>query len=1374
MTIARQFVRLGLVTCAVSALAGARPCAIGQLPAQLDQGRAVQTGFDDDYTEEHWSQVQGFPSDDALAVAQTTDGLLWIATSRGLVRYDGLSFRTVTTVESAAREERCSSVLCDRRDRVWAGFGDDLRRRDRDHGWRRVDLPADRRGGAVVSIAQTDDDAIWCSTERSLFRIAANDVVEQVEPPARDGNDSSAWELLADPEMDGQLYARCASRLGRRDGSKWTQLAASTPTNGGFTGATPARRGGVWLADHHAVRRVVDDRSEQEQELPITVTNQKLAMHEDRRGQLWLGSELGGFGFLVVEGTRSGRNASSAEPSSCITAIFEDREGVVHVGTADRGLTSLTPKRFHSADPFGDRSPLDVANSLGQVLPQSKLRVPERLNTSQSSMRQIACIAPAGDELLVATSIGVVVRCHVVATQDRPKVQFQPRSGLNNIDFAQCLSIAESRDGATWVGTADRGLWRQSPVSPASDAAPSFRPCFDVDRVGHEVVALLADGDGLLVASDRGLFHCTEQELRPVEVEGGPKERVIRDLSRDPDSNVWAAGDDGLLRRDRDGSRFRRVQLREAATDVSSRGVRAFRVVAPDLAVVVWLDGSGLSVVGLGASPLPTVRFSESHSTDLLADASGHVWINSDRGLDRFELSELRETLQQGKSPRRSRARIRDGLPSISMVGPASCRAASLPDGHLWFATDRGLVWFDPAEAVTTCPPVQILVDEVVVDGRPRAVDPDATRIDVPAGANRVQLRVAIPATRSVDDVEFEYRPVGVDLWTRVGRQRDLDFPALHPGVHAFELRACNGDGVWMETPRTIEVVLAPFFWQTNWFKTAAALAVGAAIVVTMRRRQRTALGRERERSAAAERFAAEKSRSDTLLAATEELVCFADADRRVVSMNAAGCRILGERDESRLRSLHLADLFAAPARATIESDVLATLRDRELWSGETELAASDGTPIRALCTLRAHRRADGTLDHWSLVARDLTERVETERTRRRLESELRQAQKLEAIGTLAGGIAHDFNNLLTAILGHAELAREALPRDPRSALEGLDEILEASGRARDLVRQILRFSRRSEHQRSVTTLFAPVQEACRLLHSTLPASIQLVVDLQAQEETVIADPTEIHQCVVNLGTNAAQALTGGSGRIDVKLEPLDAKAELVAGVTGLRVGRYVRLTVADNGCGMTPQVLERAFDPFFTTKPMGEGTGLGLSLVHAIVTSHDGAITVQSELGRGTRFEVYFPVVDAAIEAVQPIELEIPTGQGEELLLVDDERAVLDLSRRMLERLGYRVVAFQSPSAALARFEANGGRYAALVTDLVMSDLNGLQLARRLRAKAPDLPVVLVTGYLVGLDLSDLTSYGVDEIVAKPFTMRSIAEALHRVMQKRRDRATV
>jgi len=397
----------------------------------------------------------------------------------------------------------------------------------------------------------------------------------------------------------------------------------------------------------------------------------------------------------------------------------------------------------------------------------------------------------------------------------------------------------------------------------------------------------------------------------------------------------------------------------------------------------------------------------------------------------------------------------------------------------------------------------------------------------------------------------------------------------------------------------------------------------------------------------------------------------------------------------------------------------------------------------------------------------DITKRKKAEKEKIELELQLSHKQKMEAIGTLAGGIAHDFNNILAAVQGYLELSLDDLPEDS-AVRDNLEQIQSCTNRSAKLVKQILTFSRTDqlEQEKEPVQISSIVKEALRMLRSSLPSTIKICRKIRADSSMVLADPTQIHQVLVNLCTNASYAMREAGGLLEVSLKDVNLKSEARIGDEYLGRGPYVKLSVSDSGCGMEKEVLERIFEPFFSTKEAGEGTGLGLSVVHGIVKSHDGAITVSSTPGEGTTFDIFFPRTESS-RIQKPQSSESITRERKVILLVDDEEMMVGVTRQILERLGFDVVAKTSGIDALEAFQEEPDEFDLVITDQVMPNMTGTQLAKSLISIRPDIPVILCSGFPEKVSTEELKSIGIKEFFMKPISREKIAVIIREVLDK-------
>jgi signal transduction histidine kinase/CheY-like chemotaxis protein len=1323
--------RVGARRGAIAAAAGALMTCGSSAVAAPQEPRASSPGLHEHFVSRVRSRNDGLPDVVARSVAQDRDGFLWIGTFDGLVRHDGTALRQFRLKDDPTLvEDAFVRLLFDREQRLWATGIASLRFRD-DAGWHAIDLPTEFTMEPLPQPAAGPDGRIWIARGVHLAIVDATGRVERVAAPPGGGDGDAGWRMVVDGR--GRVCAWNNGGAWRREEADWFPLLAAAPGHDALRGAAPSPRGGLWCVLGPRALRVVDATVVEERAVPPRLGSDWVELIEDREGALWAGAFNSGLAWIPAEGAACIASVVDGISTSHICALFEDADGVVHVGTGGGGLVSYTPRRVFapSLDPITSRH------------------------------RNVACLAEGADGALLAAirggSILEFADGGVRMVADAPT----PFGRL------EVTGLLRRTDGEVWFGTAQKGLWR---VAGAESTA-----VLGMETTGRHVGALIERDGALWWSSTRGVLRWRDDAEAPEVVAFGGEDGGggAVDLVAHEDGTLIAVGASGLARWD--GAAFRPLILHLDRGFLAGDQFRTARSL-PDGTLLVATDGvEPTLMVGLLRGATRTVSMQtllrDVEVTDLL-HVGDRIWANGDDAIRGFATSELMAFARGGSLPIALRLDTLDGLDTPLTSGPEPRRILADQDGRTWFASIAGLQYLRPAGLRPLQATPRIVLDRCVVDGKAMATAAGASHVRLAAGARHLRLGFSVPATRYAERTMLEYRLQGAAGWTPIGSDRWLDFAAPTPGTHRLELRACNGDGIRAADPTVIGIELEPRFWQTTLAQIALGSLGGLAAAALAWWRVRAHGRAASHRLAAAERLAQAHARADLLLSATDELVCFADDAGAITALNAAGSALLGARGMPQSRR-RLEELVTDEARVEFVATALPAAREHGRWSGETRLRTADERTLPVMASLLVHRLPDGRIDFVSLVARDLSERLATERRRAELETQLRQAQKLEALGTLAGGVAHDFNNLLTAIRGHAELAAMLLAagRSEAEAVDSVSEIVQASERGGEMIRRLLRFSRRGESRREVARLEPVVREACRLVRTTIPSGACFEVEIAAPDATACIDATEIHQVLVNLCTNAAHALRDGRGRIVVRLDTLTLREEEARAFVGLAAGPHLRLSVRDDGCGMTPEVLARMFEPFFTTKPTGKGSGLGLAVVHGIVTSHQGAIRVDSRPGAGTEVAILLPAVAPVVEAVDPESLapeQVPMGEGRRILLVEDDAAVRSVGQRTLELLGYDVTATALPSEAIARVEASPGSFAAVVSDYSMPDWNGIQRARRLHAAAPGLPVVLVTACLNGARPDELIEFGIARMLEKPYERRALALALAEVVRAR------
>ncbi|MDT7042978.1 ATP-binding protein [Candidatus Nitronereus thalassa] len=402
-------------------------------------------------------------------------------------------------------------------------------------------------------------------------------------------------------------------------------------------------------------------------------------------------------------------------------------------------------------------------------------------------------------------------------------------------------------------------------------------------------------------------------------------------------------------------------------------------------------------------------------------------------------------------------------------------------------------------------------------------------------------------------------------------------------------------------------------------------------------------------------------------------------------------------------------------------------------------------------------------------LAHEMAERQRAEQSLRQKERQLQTSRRLEALGTLAGGIAHDFNNILGAILGYTELAIRRI-HDPSRLQDHLHEVTIAGQRAKKLVQQILTFSRKNDPAREVVDLRIVVEEVLHLIKATFPDTVTINYQVREDIGLVLGDPTQIHQVLMNFCTNAEHAMRPNGGILEISLEPFEVSDEFSKNFPELQPGSHVRLNICDSGCGIPPEIAQRIFDPFFTTKKVGEGTGMGLAVVHGIVTNHHGAITLASTPGIGSTFCIYLPCCKSNMETVLKDVKPLLHGT-ESILFVDDEKPLAELGKQILEEIGYTVVACTNGLEALNIFRASPKQFAAVITDQNMPDMMGEQLAQEISHIRPGLPIILCTGYSNSINLDKARAFGIQACLMKPIQNKELGLLLHEIIHRKKEK---
>jgi PAS domain S-box-containing protein len=573
-----------------------------------------------------------------------------------------------------------------------------------------------------------------------------------------------------------------------------------------------------------------------------------------------------------------------------------------------------------------------------------------------------------------------------------------------------------------------------------------------------------------------------------------------------------------------------------------------------------------------------------------------------------------------------------------------------------------------------------------------------------------------------------------------------------YPGRSALKTRLAHGDRIY-----GIMAVSVPAKMAKDEEELAIFSEVGNDIAFALH-----AMASESMKIEAEEKSKASEDRFRALFEMAPDAFYLNDMEGRFIDGNKASENLMGyKREELIGKNLFEAGLLPPDQLPKAAQLLDESLQGRPTGPVELTLNRKDGGQIHVeISTVPA------TISGQNMVlgiARDVTQRKAREEERLKLETQLQQAQKMEAIGTLAGGIAHDFNNILSVIIGYSEIAIVDAPEGSRLTTD-LKTVLNAGNRARRLVQQILSFSRIGQQERVPISINPVIKESLRFLRASLPTSIEIRDVIETDPGIIEGDATQIHQIMMNLCTNAQHAMEEEGGILDVRLARVVVDRQKASRHHDLHTGPYLQLTVTDTGCGMDDKTVANIFDPYFTTKGLGEGTGLGMSVVHGIVNTHGGAVTVESEPGKGTTFHVYFPIIERDEETQEETEGPLPTG-NERILWVDDEPLIVEIGREILGPLGYDVVTRTSSVEALALFKTDPDRFDLVVTDMTMPHMTGDKLAREMMNIRPAIPIILCTGFNKMISENKAEEIGIRAFLMKPLVRKDLAETVRKVL---------
>jgi PAS domain S-box-containing protein len=1296
-----------LVAIGLKALTGAgallvvlsRPAAAQEMPG-LDPKKPISQ-----YVHDTWTIDQGLPQNSVFAIAQGGDGYLWLGTEAGLVRFDGVSFTTFTSANTAGLlDNYVNAIAVDRSSNVWVGTW--VGGVSRFSPGRSEAIP-----GASSSFVNTlyldRAGTMWAGLNSGLARVLGGRFL----PVA--GTDTTVTGLTEDSNgtllagTDEGIFALRAEGLvpwqppgGRIEGPVWTVYRD--------------RKGTLWFGTPEALYHARGARLEKFAAAEGLPPGGVTAILETRNGQLWVGTNEGGIARMVA-GRFQQFTAQDGLSDNDVTALLEDREGSLWVGTRSGGLN-----RF--------REPILT------------------IYTTREGLSANEVWSVYGDrrgDLWVGTSEGGLDRLH-----EGRVTNYTVKDGLPGTSI---FAVLQTRDGVTWAATGNGVARLRSGRWETMSAAG-----FPVTRVA----ALTEDRTGALwLGGNAGLFRWKDGALHDFTREAGLSSQRVRTIVEDRDGTLWIGTHGvGLVRLE--NGRFTTFTTKQGLSNnvIESLFADAHGLWVGTQSGLNLIQNGRITVLPLSADVLMTDLF------QILKDDRGNLWLTSNQGVASVSQQELLDAAggKPGRVPVHQVVAL-DGRRRIEFNGASQNAGWKTPDGRLWFPSIKGLVVVDPAHLTNNPVPPPVHIERLLVDGKD--VDLGGT-VEVPPGLGQLEVQYTATSLLIPERVQFRYRLEGYDEdWVEAGTRRVAYYTQVPGGTYRFRVIAANNDGVWNQDGAVLSFRLEPHFFETWWFLVLCGLAATAALVLVFRIRVRRIkehskdLARlvdertvELQQEVAERRLAEERYRD--LFDANPQPVWVSDRDTlEFLAVNDAASRHYGYSREE-FFAMRLTDLQPSEQGAALPEWIRAA---GDGWRGTSAWhhCKKDGTPIEI--EVAAHAITFAGRPAALIVAADVTDR-------RDLEDRLRQAQKMEAVGQLAGGIAHDLNNVLTAVMAHVDLAVTALPSGS-TILVDLTQAQRAAHRGATMIRKLLGFSRRERLVLKPLHLEQLVAEIAPTLKHMLPEGVEIVHSEEKQLPPVAADAGVVQQMLFNLVTNAGDAMPGG-GRLVINLERATPAEKQMASHDWGTPGHYVVLSVSDNGSGMSEQTVARIFEPYFTTKPAEHGSGLGMAMVYGLMKQHLGYVLVSSTLGKGTEVRLYFPVSAQVVKPAMPEVRHQPQSGNHAILVVDDQEAVRSAASRSLVRFGYRVLSAADGEEGLKMWRADPDGIDLVISDAIMPRMGGLELYEAMSREHPGVRFLLTSGY-TGEEVSQTTPTTVDiPFLAKPWTLQELLTAVRDALE--------
>ena len=1274
-------------------------------------GLTAFDAFEREFVAQRWSIDEGLPQVSATDVVQSSDGYLWVTTFGGIARFDGYEFQIFDLSNSPTLEtNRFLSALEGADGQMWFGAeSGELVRFDGETFHTIIGLGVDFEASARAMALDANDE-LWCATHAGVF-VVRDDTPERII-------DADANALLWREQV---LWVGAVDGLLRWEGGRAQAVVFEDGAPVGSVLSIFEDDGQLWVGTASGVVVVRDGvayRTPFAGDGPGFVTK---AIARDGEGRLWFATMRG---LFVVRDPEEPEGiapvavapvAQNEHPG--VRALMRDREGNLWIGTDRLGLVRVQPREIFVVPTQVDSAPLSV--------------------TSIAPDREGGHWMSAGCAYLFHEQHNMIDAVHYV--------------GANG---AGCIGpLLPRAEGGVWFGTSDNVGWFDGEHLELS-ALPS--------RLDAPVSAFLLEDDRLWIGTRRSLWSFDLDSKALEQHDLGAV--MVTSLARRPGGSLWIGTNGGLHELRGDGEMRRWFEQPGLA-----RG--ALRALTFDDEGALWIGsyGGGLSRMRQpGTFKLITMKdgLYEDTISSIIIDRYGFVWMHGNRGVSKVSLDDLR-SFADGRTDQVVARAYQSG------EGNGGVQPSALvdDDGVMWFATVAGAATIspEPGENHTAAPMTHLV--EATLEG-----------VDLLAGGDRRvlyqwgDLEVAFVGVglTNPSTVRYRYRLLGskADDWIDTGTRREVHVANLSPGKYRLEVISSFSEGRWSGEPEVLEFELLPRFYQTIWFYLVtcvlAVLALALAHIWRLRRLSvfNVELQHEvLERKRVEERLRRGEQQYRQLFESSVNGFCIVTERGQVVMSNSA-FQIIFELDREPDR-LELIELFPERERGHL-GDILRSVMSEEDRFDEIQAVRGEDEvlDLQISATMCDFRGAP----HALFTIHDISAHKRAAREKRALEHQLERAKRIETLGRLAGGISHDFNNILTAISGNVELLKMDLEDDEviEPYREYLDELDECCTRAASLSGQLLSFGRADLNSPDLVDLNQCVANMESMLRRLLIEDIELVLALDADLGSIFADATQVEQIILNLVINAGDAMpVGGVLRIVTSRVARGATSDDHV-VSGDGPWTHVRLVVEDSGQGIPEEHLGKIFEPFFTTKDASKGTGLGLATVQAIVAQAAGELDVSSVVGQGTTITIDFPIARSIARSDASNERMVTPGGDELILLCDDEDAVRRPLARLLRYHGYEVLEAGGAEAAVELALEHRDSLCALVSDVIMPRMNGMQLYEKISAELPDLAVLFISGYTGDVLLSRGVIEGEIPLIYKPINstilLRRLRERLDAV----------